>query len=282
MVWWRIRSHLWDRHTALPEDSCSDRMLAASISLPVEVPVVSRSVPLASALSGVVFNELVTDVEAIRERSSSDREVQGLAMPVVEQLADLQSYLLDAASVRQEASNKFTFNLPFLCWHGSGGQQEPHRLACDLWMRVCRLCSMGNVVCQRQVRRHKRGYKFIGCYDVLDASDHGDSWGYEVSCCLPGEEDDGFLYIYPCVGLYRQHPSVSSLLVKSNSLFFVRQLWLVLSSELGCTLDSYSDPDNVLPGDHLPLRSAVTRTSVLSVLHESFLTPSVPGTWFEL
>ena len=202
MVWWRIRSHLWDRHTALPADSRSDRMWAACITLPVEVLVVSRSVPLASALSGVVVDELVTDVDAMRERSCLDREVQELAEPVGEHLADLQSYLLDAASVRQEGSNKFTFNLPFLCWHGGGGQRDPHRLACDISMRVCRLCLTDNVVCQRQVRWHKRGYKFIGCHEALDASDHGNSWGYEVRVvCLESKMTDSctFTPVWDCL-----------------------------------------------------------------------------------
>ena len=213
------------------------------------------------------------------ERSNLARQEFDAVKPVEHHPADLQSYMLDAVFLRREGPSRFSVNVPTLCWYAWGRHKDPHHLACDLWHRVRRLCSHDAVASQSKVLRHKKALKFIGCHEVLAASAHSDRWGYEITCRAPDDEVDGYLYIYPCMGLVRQHAFVTSVLAKSNSIVLVRKLCRVLSSQMACRLDLCSDPDRVLLEHQTPARPVMTMASVRQALQVAMPSvESVPAT----
>ena len=267
MVWWNVRQHLWYRCEGLPEDVRWDQLWASRVVFREASPLVHpKTFPLAASFSCDIMRDLLSDDQVYGVRRNFDRQEWVAARPVQRRPADQRSCLLDAVFLRQEGASKFTVNVPTLCWYAWGRQRDPHHLAFDLWHRVWRLCSDVGVSCQFEVIWHKKALKFIGCYEVLEASAHSDRWGYQLTCSAVGDERDLFLYIYPCMGLVRQHASVTSVLAKSNSIFFVRKFCQVLSSQMGCKLDLRADPFGLLLEHDTSPRHAVTIASVRQAL----------------
>ena len=270
LVWWNVREYLLRRCEdlfeaveckGLPEAVESELVHLGALG--VESPA---TLSLAASFSWGAIRDLVECEHDYRECSNLARREFDAAKAVRRDPANLRSYLLDAVFVRRECLSKFTVSVPTLCWYALPNDRDPHHLACDLWQRVEHLCSDEGIDCRKQVLRHKKALKFIGCHEVLEVNAHSDRWGYELS---RGASDDGggeYLYIYPCMGLARQHVYVTSLLVKSNSIFFVRKVCWVLSSQMGCKLDLIADPDRVLWEHGVPSRSVVTMDSVREAL----------------
>ena len=266
-VWWNVRQHLWHRCEGLSEDVRWDQLWASRVVFRgASFSVHSKILPLVASFSCDAIHDLVSDDQVYWARRNLVRQGSAPVGLVQSRPVVFRSCLLDAVFLRQEGASKFTVNVPTLCRYAWGRQRDPHHLACDLWNRVWRLCSDVGVSCQSEVIWHKKALKFIGCYEVLEASAHSDRWGYELTCSAVGDERDSFLYIYPCMGLARQHVSVTSVLAKSNSVFFVRKFCQVLSSQMGCKLDLRADPLGVLLEHETPARHAVTSASVRQAL----------------
>jgi hypothetical protein len=280
MIWWNVRQYLWYECQGLPRDAVWDRLWASNVVHRGPSGVVgSATLSLAASFSWDTIRYLVDDDTVYAERSNLARQEFDAVKPVEDQPANLKSYMLDAVFLRREGPSKFSVNVPTLCWYAWGRHTDPHHLACDLWHRVRRLCSHDAVASQSKVLRHKKALKFIGCHEVLAASAHSDRWGYEITCRAPDDEVDGYLYIYPCMGLVRQHAFVTSVLAKSNSIVLVRKLCRVLSSQMACRLDLCSDPDRVLLVHQTPARPAMTMASVRQALQVAMPSvESVPAT----
>ena len=75
-----------------------------------------------------------------------------------------------------------------------------------------------------------------------------------------------YIYIDPCMGLSRQHASITSILAKCNSRFWVLKLCSVLSSKMGCTIDWFADPAGVIGNYGPSCRELVTCDVVRNAL----------------
>ena len=266
MVWWNVREYLLSRGQDLPAVAgceCAESELVDLGALGVESP---ELLSLAATFSWDTICDLVGHDGDYRERSNLARLEFDAVEAVRRDPADLRSYVLDAVFLRREGPSKFTVNVPTLCWYAWRNSRDPHHLACDLWRRVLQLCFFEGVNCRKDVIRHKKALKFIGCHEVLEIGAHSDRWGYEISRGACDDGDGDYLYIYPCMGLARQHPYVTSVLVKSNSIFFVQRVCRVLSLWMGCKLDLFADPHRVLSEHGVLSRSDVTIDSVRMAL----------------